>query len=165
MSDKSRNSKETDAQGRLLDRPFDPVILAEARRIASDYEMVLWFEDGLWYGHGLELPHTYGDGTTPERCIASVREGLVTTVASILEDGEQPPRPARLGERTEQINVRLTAEERSLLDSRSRAGGFKGLSDYVRATALAEGAAVAAPPVRRQKTAKARRRRTTAKGK
>ena len=48
------------------------------------------------------------------------------------------PAPARTGERTEQINVRLTASEKALLESRSRAGGFKGISDYVRAAALAE---------------------------
>jgi len=149
MSGKSKSSRKT------LDprRPFAPALLAEARRIAADYEIVLWFEDGQWYGHGLELPHTYGDGPTPQACIASVREGLVATVASILEDGEQPPRPARLGERTEQVNIRLTVAERSLLDSRSRAGGFKGLSDYVRAAALADVPQGVAIPVRPRRRA------------
>lgn len=117
-------------------RPFDPAILAKARKIAADYEIILWTEDGEWYGRGLELPHTYGDGKTPTACIASVREGLTLTVATMLEDGDKPPAPARSGERTEQINVRLTAAEKALLENRSRAGGFRGVSDYVRAAAL-----------------------------
>ena len=62
----------------------------------------------------------------------------MATVATMLEDGENPPSPARSGERTEQINVRLTAAEKALLENRSQAGGFRGVSDYVRAAALEE---------------------------
>jgi len=120
-------------------RPFDPAILDSAKRIAAEYEIVIWFEDGEWYGRGLELPHTYGDDKTPAGCVASVREGLVLTVAAMLEDGDRPPAPARTGERSEQINVRLTVTEKALLESRSRAGGFRGISDYLRAKALLEG--------------------------
>ena len=139
MSGKSKNSNaKCRASKSDPARPFDPAILNEARRIADDYEIVMWFEDGQWYAHGLELPNTYGDGKTPAACISSVREGLVATVATMLEDGERPPAPARTGERTEQINVRLTASEKALLESRSRTGGFKGISDYVRAAALTE---------------------------
>jgi predicted RNase H-like HicB family nuclease len=135
-------SKNFDAKGRSAQsdpaRPFDPAVLAKARKIAADYEIVMWFEDGEWYGRGLELTHTYGDGKTPAACIASVREGLVVTVATMLEDGERPPVPARAGERTEQVNIRLTASEKALLENRSRAGGFRGVSDYVRAAAMVE---------------------------
>ena len=120
-------------------RPFDPVVLAQAKKIAADYEIVMWFEDGEWFGRGLELPHTYGDGKTPAACIASVREGLVLTVATMLEDGERPPVPGRAGERTEQVNIRLTAAEKALLENRSRAGGFRGVSDYVRTSVLERG--------------------------
>ncbi len=117
-------------------RPFDPAIWEQAREIAAQYEIVMWFEDGQWFGRGLELPHTYGDGKTPAACIASVREGLVLTVATMLEDGERPPAAGRAGERTEQVNIRLTASEKAMLENRSRAGGFRGISDYVRASVL-----------------------------
>jgi len=110
--------------------------LARAKKIAADYEIVMWFEDEEWYGRGLELPHTYGDGKTPAACIASVRQGLIATVATMLEDGDRPPAPARTGGRTEQVNIRLTAGEKALLENRSRAGGFRGISDYVRASVL-----------------------------
>lgn len=137
MLSKSKNSE---ARGRSAGsdpaRPFDPALLNKASKIASDYEIVMWFEDGEWYGRGLELPHTYGDGKTPAACIASVRQGLVVTVATMLEDGERPPMPARMGERTEQVNIRLTASEKAMLENRSRAGGFRGVSDFVRASVL-----------------------------
>jgi hypothetical protein len=93
----------------------------------------MWFEDGEWHGRGLELPHTYGDGKFPAACIASVRQGLVVTVATMLEDGERSPMPARMGE---QVNIRLTASEKARLENRSRAGGFRGVSDFVRASVL-----------------------------
>jgi predicted RNase H-like HicB family nuclease len=136
MSSKSKNSKAAQAAADDPARPFDPAIWAEAERIAADYEIVMWFEEGEWYGHGLELPNTYGDGKTPAVCIRSVRAGLVATVACMLEDGERPPVPAREGARTEQINIRLTPAEKARLENRSRAGGFRGLSDFVRTKAL-----------------------------
>lgn len=132
-------SKKCNAKGKNDPaRPFDPAVLAKAKKIVADYEIVMWFEDGEWYGRGLELPHTFGDGKTPVACIASVREGMAVTVATMLEDGERPPAAARTGERTEQVNVRLTAAEKAQLENRSRARGFKGISDFVRAAALVE---------------------------
>lgn len=141
MSGKSKNSEaDKRAHEKYLARPFDPTILAQAKQIAGEYEIVMWFEDGLWFGRGLELPHTYGDGKTPAACIASVRQGLVLTVATMLEDGDRPPAASRTGERTEQVNIRLTAGKKVLLEGRSRSAGFKGLADYVRASVLAESA-------------------------
>jgi hypothetical protein len=54
------------------------------------------------------------------------------------------------------IEVRLPAEERALLDNRSRAGGFKGLSDYVQAAALAAPPPATAPAVTRPRRRKAK---------
>jgi predicted RNase H-like HicB family nuclease len=158
MSAKSKNSrKEKDGRGRHLARPFDPSVLAEAERIVAEYEITLWREDGWWYGHGVEFPTAYGDGATVEECMASTREGLVAGVAYLLENGQRPPRPARLGERSEQVNIRVTAEERAILDNRSRAGGFRGLSDFVRAAALSEHPTAAVRPTKRARATKARR--------
>lgn len=141
MSVRSKNSR----RGEPLDpaRPFDPAILAKARVIADRYRIVLEREDGWWYGHGLELPGAGGDGATAEAAVADTREALVTVAAYMLEKGERPPAPAGEGRRTEQVNIRLTAEERWRLESRSQGQGFRGLSDYVRAAALAEPQTVA----------------------
>ena len=55
---------------------------------------------------------------------------------SLLERGQRPPAPARQGTRTQQVNVRLTAEEKAVLEATAKNQGFKGLSDLLRAAAL-----------------------------
>jgi predicted RNase H-like HicB family nuclease len=132
MSAKSRSSDQA------IDRPFDKAVLKRAGEIVARYKIVLAFEDGEWYGHGLELPGANGDGKTPQAAVADTREAMVAVVAYMLEEGQAPPQPAREGNRTEQINVRVTPEEKAVLESRSRAQGFRGLSDYLRASALLE---------------------------
>lgn len=125
-------------QGRSPDRrPFDAKILARAREIAADYQIVLWFEDGEYYGRGVELPMTFADGKTPDQCVASTRQALTTTVALMLERGESPPPPALEAKRTEQINLRVSAEEKLRIESLARQRGYKGIADFVRAAALA----------------------------
>lgn len=133
---RARPAKPAPAEADLA-RPFAPDVLAEARKVADAYQVVVWREYGEFYGRGLELPNTMGDGPTPEACYASVRQALVVTVAYLLERGEAPPPPAREQRRTEQVNVRLTAEERLLLEAASRREGAAGLSDFVRQAALA----------------------------
>jgi len=132
-SGKSKNSK---PRAKAINRPFAAEILQRAARLAERYQIVLEHEDGWWYAHGLELAGARGDGATPEAAVADTREALVTMVAYMLEAGERPPAPAQEGRRTEQVNIRLTAEERLHLEGRSQAQGFRGLSDFVRALAL-----------------------------
>lgn len=119
-----------------LDRPFDEMILTRARQTVDQYKIVLEFEDGEWYGHSLELPGAHGDGKTPQTAVKDTREAMISIVAYLLEEGQEPPSPAREGNRSVQINVRVTPEEKAVLESRSRAGGFRGLSDYLRTSAL-----------------------------
>src|SRR5436853_607716 len=72
-------------------RPFAPAILVQAKEVAAEYQIILWQEDGEYFGRGLELPLTMSDGPTPDVCVTNVREALVTTVACMLEKGEAPP--------------------------------------------------------------------------
>jgi predicted RNase H-like HicB family nuclease len=133
MSVKSKSSAKT---GKNPRRPFAPVVLAEARGLADQYQVVMLFEDNCWYGRGLELPLVFGDGATPEACIKDTRQAFVLAVATLLELGERPPAPATSGHRTEQVNVRLTAEEKLLLEASAKRKGFSGLSDFIRAAAV-----------------------------
>jgi len=119
-----------------ISAPFDKKILSAARRIVEAYDMVLRREDGEWFGHALEYPEAMGHGKTTERCVAATRAALLAAVATMLEAGQSPPAPARQGLRTEQVNVRLTAEEKAVLENTAKARGFRGLSDFVRARAL-----------------------------
>ena len=68
--------------------------------------------------------------------IADTREALAGAVAYMIETAQRPPSPAREGRRTEQVNVRLTAEEKLVLETTARRKGFQGLSDFIRNAAL-----------------------------
>ncbi len=130
MSVKSKKS------AKALDRPFAADTLAKARKIALQYQVILACEDGHWYGRGLELPSIHGDGKTVARCVENTREAFAGWVAYLLEEGQRPPPPAREATRTTQVNVRLTAEEKALLEATARRKGYGGLSDFFRAAAI-----------------------------
>jgi predicted RNase H-like HicB family nuclease len=121
-------------------RPFDSGVLRRAREIAARYKIVVWFEDGEYYGRGVELPNAMNDGPTAAACVENVRAILATTVATLLEAGETPPPPAAEGVRSEQVNVRLTAEERLAMEAAAHRGGFRGVSDFLRAAGVAQAA-------------------------
>ena len=119
-----------------LNRDFDRKIMADAKKIADKYEIVLTEEDGQWYGRGLEMPAVFGEGETPDKCIRDTREAMVAAVAHLLETDSTVPAPASDRKRTEQVNVRLTVEEKLILNASARSQGFKGLGDFLRSTAL-----------------------------
>jgi predicted RNase H-like HicB family nuclease len=130
MSVKSKKS------AKAVDRPIAADLTAKAKAIAQDYQVILACEDGHWYGRGLELPGIHGDGRTVGQCVENTREAFCGWVAYLLEEGQRPPTPAHEGARTMQVNVRLTAEEKALLEVTARRKGFSGLSDFVRAAAM-----------------------------
>ncbi|MFI5379388.1 MAG: type II toxin-antitoxin system HicB family antitoxin [Tepidisphaerales bacterium] len=119
-----------------IDRPFDPAILRKARETAEKYQIVIWFEDGEYWGRCLELD-CIGDGATPEKCIKATRQAATVVVAYTLEQGQNPPLPAREGVRTEQVNVRLSIDEKITIESAAKRMGFRGISDYIRSAAIA----------------------------
>ncbi len=132
MSEKSKKP----AKGKAIDRPFPPGVLAKARKIAGKYQVILACEDGHWYGRGLELPNIQGDGKTANGCVENTREAFAGWVAYLLEERQRPPTPAREGARTAQVNIRMTAEEKTLLETTAKRKGFSGLSDFLRAAAM-----------------------------
>lgn len=143
MSPKSRTSTSKSSKGKDPGRPFAPEVLKEARQIATQYQIIVQHEESedYWYGHGLELPLAMGGGETAQTCIDDTREALVLSVATSLERGETPPAAAKGGERTKQVNIRLTAEEKAVLTAAAKSRGYKGLGDYMRAKALGSGSA------------------------
>ena len=124
------------AKAKNMSAPFDRKTLNIARQIVEAYDIVLRREDDEWYGHALEYPEAMGDGMTPTACIKATQKALVAAVATMIEAGETPPAPARQGVRNEQVNVRLTHEEKALLETSAKQKGFRGLSDFIRAGAL-----------------------------
>lgn len=118
--------------------------IRKARELAAKYKLTLWKEDGDWFGRCVELPNCMGDGKTPDAAIAATRAAIVAGLASDLAAGLPAPLPAREGVRTEQVNVRLSADERAAIESNATRAGFKGLADYIRAAALGQFSAVTA---------------------
>lgn len=134
-----RTSGKSKKNSKAIDRPFDPAILKQAKAIVERYQIVLWFEDGEYYGRGLEIPLAMSDGKTPDQCVANTRESLLLTVAHMIEEGQKPPAPASDSTRSVQLNIRLTTSEKSILEQAAQRNGFRGISDYVRHAALTHG--------------------------
>jgi predicted RNase H-like HicB family nuclease len=130
MSAKSRES------AKAIDRPFPVEVAKRAKEIAEQYQVILSCEEGHWYGRGLEMPNVFGDGKTVNECMKDTREALYGAVALMLEQGQRAPAPSRMGRRTTQVNVRLTAEEKAMLESTAQRKGYSGLSDFIRAAAI-----------------------------
>lgn len=134
----SKKPKNAVRKAEALDRPFDPKVLAEANRLAAEYQIAVRFDkaEGGWVGRCVELPLCIGFGADPTKCVQEAREVVVTAAATMIESGEKMPVPASDEQRTEQINLRLTPTEKYRLEDSARRGGFRGISDYVRSAAL-----------------------------
>lgn len=93
-------------------------------------------EDGGFVGSSVELPFVMADGPTREECLAATEGALVAAVATLLERGETPPSRASEGKREQQINLRVSAHEKFLLEEAARKAGFRSVSDFIRTAAL-----------------------------
>lgn len=109
---------------------------AHAASLADKYRITLWREEAEWWGRCVELPLCLGSGRTPQQAIDSTKEAIVAGLATDLARGIPAPIPAREGVRSEQVNVRLSPDEREAIESNARRAGFKGLADYIRAVSL-----------------------------
>jgi predicted RNase H-like HicB family nuclease len=121
---------------KAVDRPFERGVLERAAKIAAAYQIIIQFEDGEYFGRGLEMAAVMSDGKTPDDCVRATREALTIAVATLLEAGQVPPSPASEHKRSEQINIRVTPEEKLMLEEAARSKGFRGIGDYVRSTTL-----------------------------
>lgn len=87
-------------------------------------------------GHALEMPGVMSGGRTPTECVASVRDAATLAVGVLLEKGVAPPRPASERRRQAQLNLRVSDEEKLLLEDAASRRGFRGVSEFVRDAAL-----------------------------
>jgi predicted RNase H-like HicB family nuclease len=112
-------------------------VLRKAKKIAGSYRITIERHDRLGFiGSSLELPTVFADAKTPETCYEATQEALMVAVATMIERGQRPPQPASAKKRNEQVNVRLTSEEKTLLSNAASSLGFKGISDFLRNAAL-----------------------------
>ena len=122
-----------------IDRPFDDKVLQKARSIASQYRVVIEPAGRTGFiGWSIEMPGVMADGETPSLCTEAIYSSLELAVATLLEMGRVPPPPSHKRRRNSQINVRVTAEEKLVLEEAAQLRGFQGISDFLRSVALRE---------------------------
>ena len=138
MSTKSRKSSGRQAKTKKgLDRPFEAAVFRRAAKVAAAYRLVLEKDERVGYvGSSVELPTVFADGRTPDACVEAMQQALTVALATMIESGQSPPAPAASGKRNVQVNIRLTTDEKYLLQEAARRLGFKGVSDFVRIAAL-----------------------------
>ena len=89
-----------------------------------------------YFGSTIEMPLVFGEGKTIEACAADIIEATALSIAIMLETGETPPAPSRNAARTQQVNVRISPDEKMQLEAIAQRDGYRSLSDLVRAAAL-----------------------------
>lgn len=137
MSRNSKNSSKNEAKSKKLKKPFGESVVRKAKKLVADYRIILERHDRLGFiGCSVELPTVFADAKTPEECYKATEEALMVAVATMIESGLRPPQPASTKRRSEQVNVRLTAEEKLLFSNAAMNLGFKGISDFIRNSAL-----------------------------
>lgn len=142
----SKSNGQSSKRKKAIDVPFDAAVMKRAEQMAPQYRIMIHREpefDG-YGGTVVEMPNVVGFGQTIESCFAETQALLVTMLAYMYESGEEPPAPMNEVKRTEQINVRLTSQEKFEIEQATRQHGFRGVSDFVRNASLA-----AAQPAKR----------------
>jgi predicted RNase H-like HicB family nuclease len=124
-----------------LDRPFATDVWRKALDVARSYQLIVSFEDGVYLGRTVEMPYAVSDGRTIAECAARTLGATAASIATILESGRRPPTPSRDAVRTQQVNIRLSSDEKLQLEAAAKREGFRSLSDFVRSAALRGAAA------------------------
>ncbi|MBL8759721.1 MAG: type II toxin-antitoxin system HicB family antitoxin [Phycisphaerae bacterium] len=120
----------------VADGEFAPNTWRRAGEMAGLYSVVLSHADGEWMAKCVELPTVFVFGKTPEAAMKKIQEPLTVVIATLLEAERPVPAPMTEGKRDAQVNVKLTAEERFVVENAAKNRGFKGLSDFFRFAAL-----------------------------
>ncbi len=136
----TKYAKKIRNESERLDRPFDRAVLKRAREIASRYSLILEPEPQVGYvGSAMELPNVFADGASPDRCVKETLAALTGVVARMIELGQTPPAPAQQSEQRDvQLNIRVSAREKLLIEKAAKAKGFTGVSEYLRSVAVGE---------------------------
>ncbi|MFN0010460.1 MAG: type II toxin-antitoxin system HicB family antitoxin [Phycisphaerales bacterium] len=122
-----------------IDAPFAGPVLKRARALAEHYSVVVSSVPGGgggWLAKCVELPSAFATAPTSDEAVKAVRRPLTTLLATMLELGRPLPSPMTAGKRDAQVNVKLTPEERLVVEGAAKKQGFKGLSDFFRFAAL-----------------------------
>lgn len=116
--------------------------------MADRYRIVMEREEDAdaagYFARAVEFPTVFASAGTPNECEVKIREMLTIAVATMLELGDSPPLPA--SKRRVQINIRLSGDEKLVLEESAQQAGFRGVSEFVRFAALSFARARATRP-------------------
>ena len=111
-------------------------LLSKARGFALRYRIILTpTDDGSFIANAMELPGIIIQEATLTKVVEELHNVLIEVIVRLLREGNAPPQPTA-GRRLEQVNVKLSLEERSLMESAARARGNRGVADYLRQLGL-----------------------------
>ncbi len=123
------------AVGKNLD--LDESELLRASTWAKRYRIVLHqLEDGNFVARGLELPGAIVTRVTADQAVSACRHTMTVAVAVLLREGGRPPVPAVEQKLDEQVNFRVTREDRLRIEDAAHTAGYRGVSEYVRNAVL-----------------------------
>lgn len=131
FSNRSKQKKAHSAENEIpLDRPFDKELYESARQQATRYRVILEQENHAYIGRVAEFPRVFVSAESAEECVNKLRAALTSVIATMLERNMRPPLP--ISERREQVNTRLSPEEKETVEAAYREAGFNSLSDFAR---------------------------------
>ena len=120
-----------------LKKILSPAALRKAEKLVDGYKIVIEpHKEAGFVGSAVEFPTAFARGKTREECLEATKEVLTAAVAIMIHLSGTPPAPASAQLRTAQVNVRLTPTEKDLMARAAADSGFKGLGDFLRATAM-----------------------------
>lgn len=121
------------------DVPFDACVLDQARDLVRWYKLTVEpTQSGGYMGSSVELPYVFARAETTDECLRRTLEALAVAVAALIEKDKRVPQPASQHKRELQVNVRLSANEKLLLEETARRDGFRSVSDFIRSVTLRE---------------------------
>ncbi|RMH28713.1 MAG: hypothetical protein D6693_03520 [Planctomycetota bacterium] len=108
-------------------------MLRRAKRHAGRFGRLTLFDSisEEWVCRCVELPDAIGAGATAREAEKALTENLTVWFAYLEEQGEPWPEPAS-APRSEQVNVRLTAQERAEFEAAAKRMGLSSVADLIR---------------------------------
>ncbi|MDX2148216.1 MAG: DUF1778 domain-containing protein [Planctomycetota bacterium] len=107
---------------------------ARAKELVSQYNFEFKLRGDTFIGFTRELPGVTGLGKSFEQCRDATMEAQVATVAALLRKGLAVPEAGE--NKSEQLNLRLTREDKDVLQLAAGKGGYRSVSEFVRKAAL-----------------------------
>lgn len=115
-----------------------PELVQRARDIVQNYSMFISPHSKKGFrGRSVEFPEILVHAPDRASCLKKLEQVLTQVVLTVLKDGGTVPRPSD-GRMTEQLNFKLTFDQKLLVENLASQRGFSGLSEFIRDLVIRE---------------------------